>query len=165
MDTRLIHLENQIDRIAIDYHPAVRPDQQPVELIVDQLWVHYRQDQPERPLWLLIEDMQQQVMVYTNIIEQLKWGIEAPTIKAQLQNLDLVPDNTLPNPNGSALLKRALGKIARYRVALVDIVNRYGRSLVFDDLNFARELTPSVEVQIGFSPAVSIGVEFSGGRD
>jgi hypothetical protein len=59
-------------------------------------------------------------------------------------------------------LNWALDKIERYREALVDIVKRHGRTLLFDDLNFARELTPSVALEIGFPPAVSIGVEFSG---
>jgi hypothetical protein len=42
------------------------------------------------------------------------------------------------------------------------MVKRHGRTLVFDDLDFAPELTPGVALEIGFPPAVSIGVEFSG---
>jgi hypothetical protein len=169
MEDRLEKLEKEINRIQLDIQPDPHePRQQPVELVVDRLWVYYRENvpyienAPKRPLWHLVEDIQRQAMVYMNIIDQLKSG-EAPTmIKPRSEELHLVPVNTLPNPNGLRLLNWALDKIERYREALVDIVKRHGRTLLFDDLNFARELTPSVALEIGFPPAVSIGVEFSG---
>jgi hypothetical protein len=172
MDPRVKHLESQIDRIQLD-QPPVAPHQEPAvpnpapaDIIVDHLWLHYREHVPNRPLWHLVEDMQQQAMVYANIIEQLKWGREASHIKARIQQeLDLVPPGTLPNPIGSALLTRASRKVKRYTTALLDIVKRHGKDLLHDDLEFARDLTPSVSVEIGIPPALSLGVEISSGRD
>ena len=171
MNSRVLHLESEIDRIQLHLPPAV-PNQEPLvenpapaETIVEGLFLYYKGNLPNRPLWHLVEDMQQQAMVYTNIIEQLKWGSEAPDIKARFEALDLVPSGTLPNPNGSALLTRAFRKVARYKTALVDIVKRHGQTLLFDDLEFAQNLTPSVALQISIPPALSFGVEISAGRD
>ena len=173
MDQRVKHLETQIDRIQLEQPPLVLPkeppieDQRSAEIIVDHLWLHYREeDLSNRPLWQLVEDMQQQAMVYANIIEQLKWGNDASFIRTQMeQELDLVPSDTLPNPIASALLTRASRKIKRYKIALVDIVKRRGKSLLYDDLEFARDLTPSVSVDISIPPGLSLGVEISPGRD
>jgi hypothetical protein len=172
MDALREKLEEEIDRIKTDDMPArskpgqpVEPDQ-PVELVVDGLLLHYRvEGSAKRPLWLLVKHMLQHAMVYMNIIDQLKSGEEPTNIKKRFEELQLVPENTgepLPNPDGRRLLDRALEKVTRYREALVDIVKRHGRTLVFDDLDFARELTPGVALEIGFPPSVSIGVEFSG---
>ena len=120
MDPRVNVLETKIDRIELDEEPVapheepVVPDPAPADIIVDELWGHYREHVPNRPLWHLVEDMQQQAMVYANIIEQLKWGREASQIKARIQQeLKLVPPGTLPNPLGSALLTRASRKVKR----------------------------------------------------
>jgi hypothetical protein len=182
MDPIREKLEEEIDRIRtvdipawpydeqgkpvedFEYIPAGAEERgQPVELVVDGLLVHYRvEGSAERPVWILVKRMQQQAMVYMNIIDQLKSGKEPTVIKKRFEELELVPKDTLPNPDGLRLLNRALDKVNRYREALVAIVRRHGRTLVFDELDFARELTPSVALEIGFPPAVSIGVEFSG---
>jgi hypothetical protein len=181
MDALREKLEEEIDRIRTVDLPAwpydeqgkpldeipdgatPSPRAQPVELVVDGLLVHYRvEGSAERPVWILVKRMQQQAMVYMNIIDQLKSGKEPTVIKKRFEELELVPKDTLPNPDGLRLLNRALDKVNRYREALVAIVRRHGRTLVFDELDFARELTPSVALEIGFPPAVSIGVEFSG---
>jgi hypothetical protein len=177
MESRLQTLERKIDRIQLDIEPdPTEPRQEldphlprePADLVVDRILLYYRdevkysEDAPERPLWHLVQDMQRQAMVYTNIIDQLKAGEEPADIKRRFEDLHLVPVGTLPNPDGLRLLNRALDKIERYRKALIDIVKRHGRTLVFDDLEFARELSPSVALEIGFPPSISIGVEFSG---
>ena len=174
MEPRLEELEREINRIRMDLEPDVfvPPDvyvpSQSVELVVDRLWLYYREqvpyraDVPKRPLWRLVEDMQRQAMVYMNIIDQLKSGEEPTNIRERFEELELVPESTLPNPDGLRVKDWALAKVARYREALIDIVKRHGRTLVFDDLDFARELTPGVALELSFLPAVSISVEFSG---
>jgi hypothetical protein len=165
MDPIRERLEEEIDRIENgDMPPPIGPGE-PVEVVVDGLWDYYREQLPsERPLWLLVKDMQRQAMVYMNIIDQLKSGEDPTHIRMRFEELELVPENTLPNPFGLSLLHRALDKVTRYREALLDIVKRHGRTLVFDNLDFPQELTPSVALEIGFPPAVSIGVEFSWDR-
>ena len=162
MKPRLEELEKEINRIRMDLEPDVFVPSQSVELVVDRLWLYYREQVPKRPLWRLVEDMQRQAMVYMNIIDQLKLGEEPTKIRERFEELELVPESTLPNPDGLRVKDWALAKVARYREALIDIVKRHGRTLVFDDLDFARELTPGVALELSFLPAVSISVEFSG---
>jgi len=118
----------------------------------------YRKLYSDRPLWHLIEDMQRQAMVYTNIIDQLKSGKSASEIKQRFEELDLVPANTLPNPNVPALLTVAFDKISKYRNGLVEFIKGHGGELL-NELSIALELTVSLGVDIGFPPAVTFAVE------
>lgn len=113
-----------------------------------------------KPLWRLVEHIQQQAMMYTNIIEQIKRGDTAPDIRARFENLGLVPKNLLPNPSIPALLKKALDKVATYRRALVDIVRNLGGELL-NELEFETESKVIVGVNVGFPPSISIAVEHS----
>ena len=168
MEERLEFLEKEIDRIQLDLQLDPSEPSQRVDFVVDGLWVHYRdnvpyrENAPKRPLLHLVQDMQRQAMVYMNIIEQLKSGKEPTDIRTRFEELQLVPADTVPNPNGRRLLNWALNKIERYREALVDIVKRLGRNLLFEDLKFAQKHSLTVELQLGVSPAVSIGVEVVG---
>lgn len=128
----------------------------------EQLVIEYRRLYPERPVWCLVEDIQRQAMVYMNIIEQLKWGVPASNIKPHLENLGLVPQGTLPNPNRPALLDRAFERISRYRETLVDVVRRFGGDLL-NELHFEQSLAATVQVNVGFPLSVSVGVQVSVG--
>jgi hypothetical protein len=129
-----------------------------IELNIDKLLEEYRQLHSDRPLWHLVEDIQRQAMIYSNIIELLKSGKPAHEIRATIETLGLVPEGKLPNPNIPALLTKALDKLAQYRLALVEIVKRYGGPLL-NELSFETGLTVSVGVEIGFPPAITIAVE------
>lgn len=50
-----------------------------VELDVTELLKEYRKLYPA-PIWRLVEDIERQAMLYSNIIEQIKSGAEAPEI-------------------------------------------------------------------------------------
>ena len=65
---------------------------QPVELVVDGLLVRYRgvEGSATKPVWLLVKHMQEQAMVYMNIIDQLKSGEEPAAIKKRFEELELV---------------------------------------------------------------------------
>jgi hypothetical protein len=128
------------------------------DLNIDQLLKEYRVLYAQRPLWRLVEDIQRQAMIYTNIIELLKQGQSAQTIREKMEELGLVPPGKLPNPNVPALLTKALNKIAQYRRALVEIIKRYGGEIL-NEMEFETGLTISVGVAIGFPPAVTIAVE------
>jgi hypothetical protein len=125
---------------------------------VEQLLNEYRKLYTDQPVWKLVEDIQRQAMIYTNIIEQLKTGKSASTIRLQFEALELVPVETLPNPDVPELLNKALAKIAQYRKALINIVKSVGGDLL-KELSFEAGLTVSVGVDIGFPPAVTIAVE------
>jgi hypothetical protein len=111
-----------------------------------------------RPLWQLVEDIQRQAMIYSNIIELLKSGKSVQEIRSTIEGLDLLPEGKLPNPNMPALLTKAFNKVAQYRRALVEIIKGYGGALL-NELSFEFGHTISVGVSIGFPPAVTIAVE------
>src|SRR3982074_3943634 len=96
-----------------------------------------------KPLWRLVEHIEQQAMIYTNIIEQIKSGQTAEDIRKRFESLGLVPPQLLPNPNIPALLQKALDKVATYRRALVDIVRYLGGELL-NELEFELESKVSV---------------------
>ncbi len=120
---------------------------------------------PGRPLWHLIEDIQRQAMVYTNIIDQLKSGKTAAEIKERFDELDLVLPTTLPNPIGTRLLAYAFDKVSQFRKALVEIVRGHGRELL-SELGFELQLTYtySVGVDLGLPPAVTLAVDYTAGN-
>src|SRR5687767_13094598 len=128
-----------------------------VDIDVAEMLKEYRKLYPN-PIWSLVEDIERQAMLYTNIIEEIKSGTEASEIRTRFQNLELMPGAHLPNPNGPALLQKAFEKISAYRKALVDIVKKYGGELL-NELSFELERTVSVGVNIGFPLSISLSVE------
>jgi hypothetical protein len=129
-----------------------------IDIDIDELLKIYKQVYPDRPLWKMIEDIERQAMLYTNIIELLKSGKPASTIRKNFEALDLMPPNILPNPNVPALLTKAFNKVSQYRKALVEIIKRYGGELL-NELSFEVGLTVSVGVDVGFPPSITIAVE------
>jgi hypothetical protein len=125
-----------------------------IELLLKEYAILY----PKRPLWQLVEDIQRQAMIYSNIIELLKDGKPAQEIRSTIESLALVPEGKLPNPNIPALLAKAFNKVAQYRRALVEIIRHYGGPLL-NELSFEVGYTISVGVNIGFPPAITIAME------
>lgn len=143
LDNGILKLENYADTEVIE---------------VESLLKDYQQLYSFRPIWHLIQDVQQQAMVYTNIIEQLKSGTNSETIRPRFEQLGLVPVGKLPNPHEDALLTKAFNKLSQYRTLLLEIVRRHGRQLVME-LSFEAGLTVSIGVNLGFAPSVVIAVE------
>jgi len=129
------------------------------DINVEEMLQEYKKLYPQ-PLWSLVDDLQQQAMLYTNIIEQIKSGKSAEEVRQTFQSLGLLPGATLPNPSIPALLQKAFDKVSTYRRALIEIVKNYGGALL-DELSFALESKVIVGVNNGFPPTVSIAVEHS----
>ena len=129
-----------------------------IEIDIEELLKVYKRIYPDRPIWKMIEDIQRQAMLYTNIIELLKSGKSASMIRSKFEALGLMPQDILPNPDVPALLTKAFNKVSQYRKALVEIIKRYGGKLL-NELRFEVGLTVGVGVSIGFPPAVTISVE------
>jgi hypothetical protein len=132
-------------------------DSASAESLVDE----YRRSDPVRPVWRLIEDIQSQAMVYTNIIEQLKEGTEATEVKKRFENLGLVKPGTLPNPLARRLIGRARSRLEKYRKALIDIVRDFGEDLLREELRFGAETTAVIQVNIGLPLQVTLGAELT----
>ena len=136
----------------LELHIAITP--------ISQLVEQYRLLYPNLPLWHFLEDAQRQAMVYTNIIDQLKSRRTPTEVKTKFEELDLVLEATLPNPNMPALLGRAFDKITQYRRALIDFVKNYGAEFL-NESGIDVETAATVSVNIGFPPSVSIGAQFT----
>ena len=108
----------------------------------------------------LAEDIQQQAAIYWNIIERLKLGSEAGAIRSTFEKLGLVPKDTLPNPANDRLLNFALGRISKFRRALLRLVRDYGGRFI-QELRLEGSSAISVGAQLGLPPSISISVEYS----
>jgi hypothetical protein len=146
MDERLRNLEKLTEQ------PTVS-----AESLVDK----YREDDPARPVWRLIEDIQWQAMAYTNLIEQLKSAEndqKSKEIKERFVELGLVPSD-IPNPLGRTLINVARNKLSTYRKVLVDILRDFGQDLL-RELHFGIEVTATTQVSLGTNLSVILGIEY-----
>jgi hypothetical protein len=108
---------------------------------------------------MLVSDIQRQAYLYWNVLERVKSGAQEPTtIREQFERLELMPKGILPNPAARKLVQKAFDKLAVYRRALVDLVQRFGGELL-SELSFELGLTVSLGVEVGFPPAVTIAIE------
>lgn len=118
------------------------------------------------PLWQLVQDMGQQAAVYSNIIEDLKSGKGADEVKTNYEaTLGLIPRDTLPNPLGERALRSAFKMAQRYATAIVVFIRDFGQLLLTDELSFGAEHTATLQVQIGLSPSVTLGTEYTRALD
>ena len=161
---RLHQLDQDIDRLGTE-----KPDKV-VHDIVDRYRTLSRavrssdpNDLPRWPLWQLVQDIQRQAAVYTNIIEQLKSGREASEVKVLFENtLGLIPTGTLPNPEVHAALEKAFKKVSRYATVMVVYMRDFGRELLAGELEFGAQHTTTLQVQVSFtSPSVTLGTEYT----
>jgi hypothetical protein len=128
-----------------------------LEMVVRHYQVHH-----EKPFLQLLEDMHKQAMVWANIIERVKAGDDPALIRTRFQQeLQLVPPIVqLPNPDGLALLNKAVNKLSKYRNALVTFIRKWGGKFL-DELSLETDLTVGLGVELGFPPAISLTVEHS----
>ena len=121
-------------------------------------WVRkYQETVSEGPLLRLIQDIQQRIDVYHNILEGLKRdGYSAEDIKTRYEGLGLVPTDHLPNPLGSRMAEHALAKLREYGTGLVKLMAGYAKEI-------KAELRISVNVKFNITVNF-VGVAFSGVR-
>jgi hypothetical protein len=108
----------------------------------------------------MIEHLQRQAMVYTNIIEQIKSGRSATDVRQQFEELELVPSRILPNPSAKRMLDFCFKKISRYRQVMVDFVETRGNDFI-TRLSDEVGLAAGLGLELGFPPAISLNFEAS----
>jgi hypothetical protein len=129
-------------------------------LDVESVLSEYNKMEVWQPVWQLVQDIERQAMVYVNVIELLKAGQSAATIRCQFEYLGLVPPDVLPNPEEHRALEKALDKLARFRQALLDIAHRFGHDLL-SELGVDAEAAVSLGVAVGFPPALTIAFQYT----
>jgi hypothetical protein len=111
-------------------------------------------DIPMKMLW----HIQRQILVYSNIVEQLKEGREPFEIRKRFEELDLVKSNTLPNPNGNKMMGYVMGRLERLRSLLYDFVRERGKPWI-DSLSAAFGSVVGLSLETGLTPSVSLYIE------
>ena len=132
------------------------------ELDIEEVFAFYQHEYEEQADWKLIEHLQRQALVYTNIIEQLKGGRSAAIIRLTFEQLDLVLPGVLPNPNGNRLLNYAFDKLSKYKQGMIDFARTRGTAFV-GTLSTEVGLAASIGVELGWSPAFQINFQSQAG--
>jgi hypothetical protein len=140
------------------------------DINVDLLVREYRETLPDKPLLHLIQDINQRVGIYSNVLEEIKglqptaladYDNSATAIKQKYEHLGLIPLNNLPNPTASSIASYILDKLAAFGRAIIEIMGRY-----LSEIRREIRIDPSVsihfDVEVGWSPKLTIGVEGSG---
>jgi hypothetical protein len=130
----------------------------------------YRDQFADQPLLHLIQDINQRVGIYSNILEEIKKipatdkkiDATATDIKKKYEKLELVPSGNIPNPTASSIARYVLDKIAVFGRALIEIMAKHA-----SDIRKEIRIEPSVTVLFqveGWSPKFILGVEAQGTR-
>jgi hypothetical protein len=135
---------------------------------MDDLVRQYKHWLPNEPIWALVEDIHRQVAVYNNMLEEVK-GLSvseamapestgAKTIRDKYEHLNLVPKGFLPNPSAANLAQYVLDKINAFAKGLLQVMHNYGSELL-RELRFQHGTTVALQVEVGWSPKLTVGVE------
>jgi hypothetical protein len=132
---------------------------------VSQIVRYYKESVRNEPLVCLIQDINQRVGIYKNLVEELKrlsddtdYDQQAIKLKSRYEKLGLIPTSNLPNPTAANIVRYALDKIAAYGKALLEIMARFS-SDIRRELRIEPSLTLLFQVEVGWSPQLTIGVE------
>jgi hypothetical protein len=140
------------------------------DINVDLLVRDYRETLPDKPLLHLIQDINQRVGIYFNVLEEIKrlptsssgnYDASATTIKQKYEALGLIPINNLPNPTASSIASYILDKLAAFGRAILEIMARY-LSEIRREIRIDQSVSIHFDVEVGWSPKVTIGVEGPG---
>jgi hypothetical protein len=131
----------------------------------------YRDRFADQPLLHLIQDINQRVGIYSNILEEIKRipttdkNIDqtATAIKKKYEKLELVPSGNIPNPTASSIARYVLDKIAVFGRALIEIMARHA-SDIRREIRIEPSVTVLFQVEVGWSPKFIVGVEGQGTR-
>lgn len=132
----------------------------------------YRAAGHERPVLSLIQDVNERIAIYGNLLEDVKRQSTnqsdsgrptvAQKLKIKYEDLGLVPRGQLPNPLPAETAEYALKKIRRYSTLLLNIMAKYTKEVV-------RELKISIDVKVNLQvdmklpwPGMTIGVASGG---
>jgi hypothetical protein len=131
----------------------------------------YRDRFADQPLLHLIQDINQRVGIYSNILEEIKglsaddedMNATAKAIKKKYEKLQLVPSGNIPNPEASTIAKYLLDKIAVFGRALIEIMAKHA-SDIRREIRIEPSVTVLFQVEVGWSPKFILGVEGQGTR-
>jgi hypothetical protein len=130
----------------------------------------YRDKFADQPILRLIQDINQRVGIYSNILEDIKkigptdteFDMRATEIKNKYENLlNLVPAGNLPNPTASSIVSYILDKLSAFGRALLEIMAKY-LSEIRREIRLDPSISVHFDVEVGWSPKVTIGIEGSG---
>jgi hypothetical protein len=156
-----------------------KPGQEPNTSLLVRM---YRESTTDKPIMKLLQDIQQRASIYYNALEEIKklkaapkpsadTGIdtssldsEATAIKLKYENFGLIEAGNLPNPTAASICNYILDKLAKFARAAADILARHA-SEIAAELHIDPEVTVTFEVEIGWPPGFTIGVERSGHRN
>jgi hypothetical protein len=129
----------------------------------------YRDQFADQPLLHLIQDINQRVGIYSNVLEEIKRipttdkNIDqtATAIKKKYEKLELVPSGNIPNPTASSIARYVLEKIAVFGRALIEIMAKHA-SDIRREIRIEPSVTVLFQVEVGWSPKFILGVEGQG---
>jgi hypothetical protein len=130
---------------------------------VSQIVRIYREKFADQPLLHLIQDINQRVGIYSNILEDIKkipptsdknFDKTATEIKNKYEKLlNLVPPDNIPNPTARDIAQYVLDKIAAFGRALIEIMASYA-SEIRREIRIEPSVTVLYQVEVGWSPKV-----------
>jgi hypothetical protein len=131
----------------------------------------YRERFADQPLLHLIQDINQQVGIYSNILEEINGmsatdedsNATATAIKKKYEKLELVPLHNIPNPAASSIARYVLDKIAVFGRALIEIMAKHALD-IRREIRIEPSVTVLFQVEVGWSPKFILGVEGQGTR-
>lgn len=133
----------------------------------------YQETVRDRPLLRLLQDVNQRIGIYTNILEEIKRqpldetapNPTKPTstqlLRAKYEGLGLVPKGHLPNPWGAEAAEFALKKLRNYGTLLVEIMATCAEAIAVE-LRVSVNVSFKVSVNVSLSPSINLGVERAG---
>jgi hypothetical protein len=138
----------------------------------------YKEFYNDRPIIKLMQDINQRIGLYKNLLEQIKRladkyasnpseepGLddEVNNLKIQYENLGLIPKDNLPNPTAQSVCRYILEKLSAFALAILDVIAKHASSMA-EELRISPEVTIVFQVGVGWSPDITIGIERSGSR-
>src|SRR4051794_8079878 len=136
---------------------------------VEELLKYCRDALPGEPTIALLQDIQRQIHIYSNILEEVKRismkelkdnKNAAKDIKCKYEQLKLIGLDTLPNPGADELANELIDRIMMYGRALLKIIHDHAPELL-RDLHFQAETNFTMQVTMGFPPTWNVGLDRS----
>jgi len=135
------------------------------DMNIEHLVNLYKEHYPGDGVWRLTQDINRQVLVWQNIIEDLKRSSNvkdtAKSLKVKYeQELKLLPQGTLENPSWLWDIDSGFEKLRNYSKGLVKIARTFGTELLLElKVQAGVGITTTIQVQLGLPPALTLGFE------
>lgn len=147
----------------IEFIKALEKEAENSEMNIDSLVRTYKKTYPGDAVWMLMQDINRQALIWSNIIETLKSGSQTDieSMKGRYQkDLQILPERSLSNPNWLFDVDRAFDKVRNYSKGLLKLARSYSLELLAE-LNVEIGTAAKIEVELGFPPTMTIGFEKS----